>query len=127
MLDTIHPSVNLIVDQINLGRCRFWFDSTENIGHEIQTISVNVWLIDDNDRHELPKTSYGQFYSDDVYIIRWKYKLFPIGNQQRKVDVSRERVIYWIWQGMNANLNEKGISGLLGVFLSEDRGVHVRN
>lgn len=124
MLDNAPPPVNLTVDQINLGRGRAWFDPRENYGHQIQTIALNIWHVDDNNRHELAKSSYGQFYSDDVYIIHWKYKLVPIGNE-RKTDVNRERVIYWIWQGINANLNEKGISGLLSVFLSEEKGAHV--
>jgi hypothetical protein len=85
--------------------------------HDIQTISVNVWHVSENDRHELPKSSYGQFYSDEVYIIRWKYKL-----SERKADVARDRVAYWIWQGMNANPNEKGISALMGMFVTEEKG-----
>jgi len=100
------------------------YDPIENRGHDIQTISLNVWHINDNDRHELPKSSYGQFYSDEVYIIRWKYKLIPIGSE-RKVDISRDRVAYWIWQGINANLNEKGISAIMNVFLTEEKGAHV--
>jgi hypothetical protein len=34
-------------------------------------------------------------------------------------------VIYWIWQGFNANLNEKGISAIMSVFLNEEKGIHV--
>ena len=102
----------------------FRYDPLEQRGHQIQTVSLNVWLIDDNDRHELPKSSYGQFYSYDVYIIRWKYKLNPIGTE-RKTDVTRDRVIYWIWQGVHANLNEKGISAIMSVFLNEEKGNHV--
>ena len=124
MLDQSPPPVNLIVDQINLGRGRSWFDPRAKHGHQIHTISLDIWHIDDNNRHELAKSSYGQFYSDDVYIIRWKYSLSPIGTE-RKTDVNRERLIYWIWQGVNANLNEKGISGLMSVFLNEEKGVQV--
>jgi supervillin len=96
----------------------------ENRGHQIETISLNVWHIDENNRHELSKSSYGQFYSNDVYIIRWKYKLLPLGSE-RKTDISRDRVAYWIWQGINANLNEKGISALMSVLLSEEKGANV--
>lgn len=101
------------------------YDPLENRGHEIQTISLDGWHIFDNDRHPLPPSSLGQFYSDDVYIIRWKYKLNPLGNVERKADISRDRLVYWIWQGHNANLNEKGISSILGVFLTEEKGAHV--
>jgi supervillin len=100
------------------------YDPLENRGHQIETISLNVWHIDENNRHELSKSSYGQFYSNDVYIIRWKYKLLPLGSE-RKTDISRDRVAYWIWQGINANLNEKGISALMSVLLSEEKGANV--
>lgn len=101
------------------------YDPLEKRGHQIQTISLDVWHIFDNDRHLLLPSSSGQFYSDDVYIIRWKYKLNPLGNVERKTDISRDRLVYWIWQGHNANLNEKGISSILGVFLAEEKGAHV--
>lgn len=96
----------------------------EKRGHQIQTISLDVWYISDNDRHALSPSSSGQFYSDDVYIIRWKYKLNPIG-LERKADTHRDRFVYWIWQGINANLNEKGISSIMAVFPHEEKGAHV--
>ncbi len=102
------------------------YDPVEKRGHQIQTISLDIWHVNDNNRYELPKSSYGQFYSDDVYIIRWKYKLIPIGIE-RKTDIIRDRIIYWIWQGINANLNEKGLSAVMSVFLNEEKGVHVSN
>lgn len=96
----------------------------EKRGHQIQTTSLDVWCIFDNARHALPPSSFGQFYSEDVYIIRWKYKLNPLG-LERKADSHRDRFIYWIWQGMNANLNEKGISSIMTGFPHEDKGAHV--
>lgn len=97
-------------------------------GHQIQTIEICVWRVSDNERQELPPSSYGQFYSDDVYIIRWKYKLIPLGNNpamERKVDVGRDRVAYWIWQGINASPNEKGLSALMTILFNEEKGPHV--
>lgn len=49
-------------------------------GHDVQTISLNVWHVYENERHEIAQSSYGQFHSDDVYIIRWRYKLVASGN-----------------------------------------------
>lgn len=43
----------------------------------------------------------------------------------RKTDTGRDRVAYWIWQGINASANEKGISALMTVFLDEEKGPHV--
>ena len=103
------------------------YDPREKRGHDIQTISLDVWHIFDNDRHALPPSSSGQFYSDDVYIIRWKYKLNPLGNVERKADIARDRLVYWIWQGLNANLNEKGISSIMSIFLNEEKGAQVRD
>ncbi len=97
-------------------------------GHDIQTISLNVWHVSENDRHELSKSSYGQFYSDDVYVIRWRYKLVSIVNNKssgQKADAGRNRVAYWIWEGINASPNEKGISALMTVFFDEEKGPHV--
>lgn len=144
MLDRQDTPVNFIIDQINFGRGKQWFvsrvrtiacsildisryDPLEKRGHQIQTISLDVWHILDNDRHSLSPSSAGQFYSDDVYIIRWKYKLNPLGaGLERKADIARDRLVYWIWQGFNANLNEKGISSIMGIFLNEEKGAHVR-
>jgi supervillin len=44
----------------------------------------------------------------------------------RKTDTGRDRVAYWIWQGINASPNEKGLSALMTVFLDEEKGPHVR-
>ena len=43
----------------------------------------------------------------------------------RKTDTGRDRVAYWIWQGIHASSNEKGISALMTVFLDEEKGPHV--
>ena len=37
-------------------------------GHDVQTLSLNVWHVSENERYEVSKSSYGQFHSDDVYI-----------------------------------------------------------
>jgi supervillin len=111
------------------------YDAVEMRGHNVQTMGLNVWHVSDNERHELSQESYGQFYSDDVYIIRWRYKLVASGFHSittgkvsvRKADTGRDRVAYWIWQGVNASSNEKGISALMTVFLDEEKGPHVSN
>ena len=97
-------------------------------GHDIQTIALNVWHVSENERNELSKSSYGQFYSDDVYIIRWRYKLVAIVTSNtavRKADTGRDRVAYWIWQGLNASSNEKGISALIAGCFDEEKGPNV--
>ncbi|CAF1131336.1 unnamed protein product [Adineta steineri] len=128
MLAKQDTPVNFIVEQISLGRGRHWYDPVEMRGHDIETISLNVWHVSENERHELSKSSYGQFYSDDVYIIQWKYKLLPSANNKtsgQKIDTARTRIAYWIWQGINANANEKGISALMTVCFEEEKGPHI--
>jgi hypothetical protein len=96
--------------------------------NDIQTISLNVWHVSETERHELPNSSYGQFYSDDVYIVRWRYRLVTLITSKtpvRKADTGRDRVAYWIWQGRNASPNEKGISALVTVCFDEEKGPHV--
>jgi len=125
--------VNMILEQSNLGRGKHWYDPVELRGHDVQTMSLNVWHVCENERQELSESSYGQFYSDDVYIIRWRYKLVASGFHSiktgqasvRKTDTGRDRVAYWIWQGKNASPNEKGLSALMTVFLDEEKGPHV--
>ena len=120
--------VNIILEQTSLGRGKYWYDPVDHRGHHIQTLTVNVWHISDNERSELPRTSYGQFHSDDVYVVRWRYKLRPLDNSQSsimKADLYRDRVAYWIWQGMAASPNERGISTLMAVCLNEEKGPHV--
>ncbi|CAF5083736.1 unnamed protein product, partial [Rotaria magnacalcarata] len=125
--------VNMILEQASLGRGKHWYDPIELRGHDIQTISLNVWHVSENERYEVSKSSYGQFHSDDVYIIRWRYKLVASGFHSittgkasvRKTDTGRDRVAYLIWQGVNASPNEKGISVLMTVFLDEEKGPHI--
>ncbi|CAF0935876.1 unnamed protein product [Adineta ricciae] len=125
--------VNMVLEQASLGRGKHWYDPIELRGHDVQTISLNVWHVSDNERHEVNKSSYGQFHTDDVYIIRWRYKLVASGFHSittgkasvRKTDTGRDRVAYWIWQGVNASPNEKGISALMTVFLDEEKGPHI--
>ncbi|CAF5210985.1 unnamed protein product [Rotaria magnacalcarata] len=127
MLSTQESPVNIILEQVNLGRGQYWYDPIEMRGHQIQTVDVNVWHVSDNERHELSQSSYGQFYSDDVYIVRWKYKLIQIGNGsalERKPDIGRDRVVFWIWQGINASPNEKGLSALMTILFNEEKGPH---
>ena len=93
--------VNMILEQASLGRGKRWYVNNENAvrllipfafrydpvelrGHDVQTIALNVWHGSENDRHELPEASYGQFHSDDVYIIRWRYKLVASGNEDQR-------------------------------------------
>ncbi|CAF1063837.1 unnamed protein product [Adineta ricciae] len=140
ILDTLKPAdvqkmlskpdtpVNLVLEQVSLGRGKHWFDPVEMRGHEVQTNSLDIWYINENERYELPKSSYGQFYSDEVYIVRWRYKLVTIVNSKssgQKPDTGRNRVAYWIWQGANTNPNEKGISALMSVFFDEEKGPHI--
>ena len=104
------------------------YDPVEMRGHDVHTVAINVWHVSDNERHVLAKSSYGQFFSDDVYIVRWRYKLIPLmtdTNTVRKAENGRDRVAYWIWQGMNASPNEKGISVLMTAFFDEEKGPHV--
>ena len=128
MLPKPDTPVNLVLEQVSLGRGKHWFDPVEMRGHEVQTNSLDIWYINENERFELPKSSYGQFYSDEVYIVRWRYKLVTIVNGKspgQKPDTGRNRVAYWIWQGANTNPNEKGISALMSVFFDEEKGPHV--
>ncbi|CAM4895290.1 unnamed protein product [Rotaria socialis] len=128
MLSTQESPVNIILEQVNLGRGQYWYDPIEMRGHQIQTMDLNVWHVSDNERHELSQSSYGQFYSEDVYIVRWKYKLIQIGNGsalERKPDIGRDRVAFWIWQGINASPNEKGLSALMTILFNEDKGPHI--
>ncbi|CAF1347565.1 unnamed protein product [Rotaria magnacalcarata] len=130
MLSTQESPVNIILEQVNLGRGQYWYDPIEMRGHQIQTVDVNVWHVSDNERHELSQSSYGQFYSDDVYIVRWKYKLIQIGNGsalERKPDIGRDRVVFWIWQGINASPNEKGLSALMTILFNEEKGPHAKH
>ncbi|CAF3541406.1 unnamed protein product [Adineta steineri] len=133
MLAKQDTPVNMILEQSNLGRGKHWYDPVELRGHDVQTISLNLWHVSENERHELDNSSYGQFHTDDVYIIRWRYKLVASGfhsiktgqASMRKTDTGRDRVAYWIWQGINASPNEKGLSALMTVFLDEEKGPHI--
>ena len=105
--------LSFVLEQTDVGR-----------GDHVQTLSVDVWQMNDNEPLQLNRSSYGQFYSDEVFIVRWRYKLNP-QTSVVKADITRDRVAYWIWQGSNASPNERGISALFGVCFNEEKGPHV--
>ena len=113
IIEKEHP-ISFVLEQIDLGR-----------GENVETLSINVWQMNENEPIELNRSSYGQFYSDEIFLVRWRYKLNSSLIQTTKPELTRNRVAYWIWQGANASPNERGISALFSVCFNEEKGPHV--
>ncbi|XP_011262026.1 uncharacterized protein LOC105254811 isoform X2 [Camponotus floridanus] len=125
-------SVDLILEGCHLGRGTGYYDNELRKEYVVVTTNVMVWHIDEFSHALLNESSIGQFYSGDSYIIQWLYSVTITGREltglpSKHLAKGRDRSVYFIWQGRNASLNERGAAALLTVELGNDRGpqIHV--
>ncbi|XP_039308928.1 uncharacterized protein LOC105192922 isoform X2 [Solenopsis invicta] len=125
-------SVDFILEGCHLGRGTGCYDNDLKKEYVVATTSVMVWHIDEFSHTLLNGSSIGQFYSGDSYIVQWTYSVTITGRElgglpSKHLAKGRDRSVYFIWQGRNASLNERGAAALLTVELDSDRGpqVHV--
>lgn len=76
--------------------------------------SLEIWLIGDKDRRELPADEYGHFYSAHCYLLIYRVS---IGQDQHGKPMSRHVVYYW--QGYDSNREDKGTSAVLAGDISQ--------
>lgn len=125
-------SVDFILEGCHLGRGTGCYDNELKKEYVVTTTSVIVWHIDEFSHTLLDGSSIGQFYSGDSYIIQWTYSVTITGRElsglpSKHSAKGRDRSVYFIWQGRNASLNERGAAALLTIELDSNRGpqVHV--
>ncbi|XP_077280924.1 supervillin isoform X1 [Temnothorax americanus] len=125
-------SVDFILEGCHLGRGTGCYDNELKKEYVVATTSVIVWHIDEFSHTLLDESSIGQFYSGDSYIVQWTYSVTITGRElsglpSKHSAKGRDRSVYFIWQGRNASLNERGAAALLTVELDSDRGpqIHV--
>ncbi|GAM17820.1 hypothetical protein SAMD00019534_009950, partial [Acytostelium subglobosum LB1] len=64
--------------------------------------TYEMWYVENNKIHPIPKEEYGQFYSSCCYLIKYTYTRW-----------NALRYIIYIWQGLDASRQEVGMSTLL--------------
>lgn len=118
--------VNLILENTNIGRGRHWYDVSERRGFDVLTDNIKIWRIENNELVEQDETTFGELYSNETYLIKWKYKLVPVGFRTLKGELSqhqsatgRDRQALFFWHGINSSQNEKGASALLTLGLGD--------
>ncbi|KAG5332314.1 SVIL protein, partial [Acromyrmex heyeri] len=124
-------SVDFILEGCHLGRGTGCYDNELKKEYVVTTTSVMVWHIDEFSHTLLDGSSIGQFYSGDSYIIQWTYSVTITGRElsglpSKHSAKGRDRSVYFIWQGRNASLNERGAAALLTIELDSNRGPQVR-
>jgi supervillin len=114
--------VNLVLENTNLGRGRFWFDEIENRKFQILTEKVTMFKIIENELIECDSQDFGELSSNYTYVIKWHYKVNSVGFRSLKGEASRhnnitgrDRYALFFWQGENSSINEKGASALLSL------------
>ena len=114
--------VNLVLENTNLGRGRFWFDEIENRKFQILTEKVSMFKIIDNELIQCDIQEFGELSSNFTYVIKWHYKVNSVGFRSLKGEASkhnnitgRDRYALFFWQGENSSINEKGASALLSL------------
>ncbi|KAI8910469.1 hypothetical protein EDD86DRAFT_225948 [Gorgonomyces haynaldii] len=80
-----------------------------------ETVSVEIWKVEQFQRERLPLARHGIFMSRDSYIILYIYK--PSNGQKK--------CISYFWQGSYSTINEKGTSAFMTVELSQQTGLEV--
>lgn len=122
---------NLILENSNLGRGNFYYDTDTMRHFDILTKSIVKWRINEFNYDSIEETSYGHFYSSESYIIRWIYQISVTvrelsGQVSKRSTVGRDRTVYFCWQGTMASANEKGAAALLTVELDKEKGAQMR-
>ncbi|XP_070526196.1 supervillin isoform X2 [Cardiocondyla obscurior] len=122
--------VDFILEGCHLGRGTGCYDNELKKEYVVDTTSIMVWHIDEFSHTLLDGSSIGQFYSGDSYIIQWTYSVTITGRElsglpSKHSAKGRDRYVYFIWQGRNASLNERGAAALLTVELDSDRGPQI--
>lgn len=75
---------NLELEMACLGRGRTHYDSQEHRNYKIETLATNVWHITENTAVELTPDIWGaQFFFEESYVIRWKYKISLVGKLKK--------------------------------------------
>lgn len=81
MMNHILSPVDLVLEGSHLGRGVQYFDEEFHRHHDIATLGVTVWHIQEYEYDQLGKESVGQFFSGDSYVIRWQYRITITGRE----------------------------------------------
>ncbi|XP_052847477.1 supervillin isoform X12 [Drosophila gunungcola] len=123
---------NLVLEQANLGRGNFYYDTDTMRHFDVITKSTDKWQIHEfNFDAETKREDYGHFYSAESYIVRWIYQISVTvrelsGKVSNRSTVGRDRCVYFTWQGQDSSANEKGAAALLTVELDKEKGAQMR-
>lgn len=122
---------NLILENSNLGRGNFYYDTDTMRHFDVITKSTAKWQINEFNFDEAKSESYGHFYSAESYIVRWIYQISVTvrelsGKISNRSTVGRDRCVYFCWQGNDSSANEKGAAALLTVELDKEKGAQMR-
>ncbi|XP_037720953.1 uncharacterized protein LOC119554215 isoform X4 [Drosophila subpulchrella] len=123
---------NLVLEQANLGRGNFYYDTDTMRHFDVITKSTDKWQIHEfNFDAANNREDYGHFYSAESYIVRWIYQISVTvrelsGKVSNRSTVGRDRFVYFTWQGQDSSANEKGAASLLTVELDKEKGAQMR-
>ncbi|XP_036670783.2 uncharacterized protein Svil isoform X3 [Drosophila suzukii] len=123
---------NLVLEQANLGRGNFYYDTDTMRHFDVITKSTDKWQIHEfNFDAATTREDYGHFYSAESYIVRWIYQISVTvrelsGKVSNRSTVGRDRCVYFTWQGQDSSANEKGAAALLTVELDKEKGAQMR-
>ncbi|XP_044314129.1 uncharacterized protein LOC108052880 isoform X5 [Drosophila rhopaloa] len=123
---------NLVLEQANLGRGNFYYDTDTMRHFDVITKSTDKWQIHEfNFDAANNREDYGHFYSAESYIVRWIYQISVTvrelsGKVSNRSTVGRDRCVYFTWQGQDSSANEKGAAALLTVELDKEKGAQMR-
>ncbi|XP_033161700.1 uncharacterized protein LOC117141986 isoform X9 [Drosophila mauritiana] len=123
---------NLVLEQANLGRGNFYYDTDTMRHFDVITKSTDKWQIHEfNFDAANNRDDYGHFYSAESYIVRWIYQISVTvrelsGKVSNRSTVGRDRCVYFTWQGQDSSANEKGAAALLTVELDKEKGAQMR-
>jgi len=121
-----------VLEQANLGRGNFYYDTDTMRHFDVITKSTDKWQIHEfNFDAANNREDYGHFYSAESYIVRWIYQISVTvrelsGKVSNRSTVGRDRCVYFTWQGQDSSANEKGASALLTVELDKEKGAQMR-
>ncbi|XP_049444451.1 scinderin like a [Epinephelus fuscoguttatus] len=72
---------------------------------------TEIWRVEGGDKKPVDKSTYGQFFGGDCYLVLYTYK-----------DGGREKFIIYTWQGQKCSKDELGASAILTIQLDDSMG-----
>uniref|UniRef100_A0A914XAF0 HP domain-containing protein n=1 Tax=Plectus sambesii TaxID=2011161 RepID=A0A914XAF0_9BILA len=134
LVDRHRKEPDLVLEDTSLGRGREVTVHGDSSRFEVFTEETKMWRVvtDGQQPVEVVGNSFGQFFSEECFVIRWQYrvsydaKAMGGGESKHKNETGRSRAVYFYWIGADSPRSLQGACALAVRDLDTERHPHVR-